>query len=400
MTIPALVGALLNVLSVAANTYAAVALAALARFVRQVRLAIAPEGPWPAVSVLKPLHGVEPHLWDNLLTFVNQDYPGPVEWVFGVATPADPAVAVVRALQRQFPALDIRLSTKAVALGANPKVNNLAGMLPLSRHPVLVLSDADIAVPAHYLKTVVAPLRTPDVGGVTCLYRGRAVLDNFWSRLLAAYINGWFLPSVLVALLGRPNAYGLGATIAVRRDALIRVGGLPAIANHLADDFRLAQLLQAHGFSVRLAPLVVNTGAAEPSWSALMRHLVRWARTTRAARPWGFAFSFLTYPIVLAVAALAVNGVNTVSGSLVVAAVALRWTLYRLGAAQHERPLAAIGIVLVTEWLAFAVYVAALARTRVEWRGRSYAVSRAGLLTPTEEKAAAYAEDDPEPWPK
>src|SRR5262249_8854301 len=58
----------------------------------------------PSVSVLKPLCGVQPGLYETLRSFCAQDYPS-FQLVFGVSDPGDPAVDVVRRLSGEFPGL-------------------------------------------------------------------------------------------------------------------------------------------------------------------------------------------------------------------------------------------------------------------------------------------------------
>ena len=191
----------------------------------------------PPVSILKPLYGAEPRSYENLRSFCLQDYPE-FQIVCGVRDANDPVIATVRRLQREFPALDLELVIDPRLHGADYKVSNLINILDRCRHDRLVLADSDICVGRDYLAEVVAPLNDPSVGVVTCLYRGRPI-SALCSRLGALFIDDWFAPSVWVAHLFGSRAFAFGATIALRREVLAAVGGFEAIADQLADDYRL-----------------------------------------------------------------------------------------------------------------------------------------------------------------
>src|SRR5271156_4842060 len=206
--------------------YALVAVYAARRFAATANGA--PEADAPAVTILKPLHGAEPDLFANLKRFCLQDYPGPVQIVFGVSDRADPAIEVVREIVAAFPGNDLRLVINSRRHGSNRKISHLGNMLAEASHDVLVISDSDIVVDSAYLRNVVASLRQPGVGLVTCLYRGVAAQDvgqgaargggrGIWAKLSAAAIDYHFLPSVLVGLLLRLAAPCFGSTIAIRK---------------------------------------------------------------------------------------------------------------------------------------------------------------------------------------
>ena len=61
----------------------------------------------PGVTILKPLHGPEPHLFERLASFCNQDYPAPIQLVFGTHDQDDPAIEMVERLKSAFPAREI-----------------------------------------------------------------------------------------------------------------------------------------------------------------------------------------------------------------------------------------------------------------------------------------------------
>jgi len=277
----------------------------------------------PAVSVLKPLHGAEPGLYDNLRSFLDQDHPE-MQVVFGVRHRADTALPIARALIRENPGRDTALVTDPSAGGSNLKVANLENMLPAARHDILVLADSDMRVDSQYLSTVTAPLQDPRTGLVTCLYKG--VPDGrLWSRLGAMHINFAFLPS---ALAGEAIGVGggcFGATIALRREVLERIGGFGRIRNELADDHRMGSAVRGLGLATVLSPYIVENRVTEPNFASLWRHELRWARTSRAMAPAGFAGSVITHTVPLTVVAAAAFGLSTLAWWSVLVSLLLRW---------------------------------------------------------------------------
>lgn len=245
------------------------------------------------VSVLKPLCGAEPRLYENLATFCEQRHPR-YQLLFGVSSPADPAIAVVRQLQAAYPGHDIELVIDSRVYGSNLKVSNLMNLAARARHDALIVADSDIAVEPDYLDIVTAPLADPKVGVVTCLYHARSI-GGFWPRIGALFINEWFAPSVRVAHSTGSRAFGFGATLALSRATLERIGGFAALKDCLADDYLLARFARDHGLATVLAPVVVATDVIEPTFRSLWLRETRWLRTIRSVNPAGFASLFITF---------------------------------------------------------------------------------------------------------
>jgi ceramide glucosyltransferase len=342
-------------------------------------LATEPSGAAQAapVTVLKPLRGAEPRLYDNLATLCRQQHPA-FQIVFGVHDADDPALAVVRRLQSDFPGCDIALVISSEQHGSNGKVSNLINMLPLARYDKLVLADSDIAVPPGYLARVTAPLADPSIGVVTCLYRGHA-LPGFWPALGAQFINDWFAPSVRVAHAGGSSSFAFGATIALRRDALAAIGGFETLASRLADDYWLGELTRRLGLRTVLSDVMVGTDVAEGTLAELWTHELRWLRTIRSLNPAGFAFTFITFtwPLLLLGLLLAPQ-----PAALAIACAGLlaRSALARNAGAMLRAPLR--DLLLLAEW------AAALFGTHVRWHGQRMAVK---------DKLAASTSDHPLP---
>ncbi|MFM0068852.1 bacteriohopanetetrol glucosamine biosynthesis glycosyltransferase HpnI [Paraburkholderia aspalathi] len=344
------------------------------------------------VSVLKPLCGAEPRLYENLRTFCDQRH-GHFQLVLGVSSPDDPAIAVVRRLQAAYPMHDIELAVDTRVHGSNLKVSNLINMAERARHDVIVIADSDIAVEADYLDTVAAPLADPRVGVVTCLYVAQGV-GGFWPRVGALFINEWFAPSVRVAHAAGSRRFGFGATLALRRATLERIGGFDALKNCLADDYWLAEHVRALGLSTVLSRVMVATDVIEPTFSALWQRETRWLRTIRSVNPLGFAFLFITFPTPWLVAGAWLTGslasgpsggvhlwAALVSGAGTAAGFAARMLLH-LRSARHERtfwhdlPLVPLrDTLLALQWLAGAF------GSHVVWRGARVPVEASASTT-------------------
>lgn len=354
----------------------------VARFLATPKL---PNGPQPAVTILKPLYGDEPLLEQALTSVCAQQYEL-FQIVFGVHRADDPALAVVSRLQARFPEVDIALVVNPVQHGPNRKVGNLINMLPAAKHKVLVIADSDLHVRPDYLASLAAALEVPGTGLVTTLYAGLPAAPVFAARLGATQITHTFLPGALLArALGRQDC--LGATMVLRRETLTQIGGFQALVNHLADDNVLGRLVQGLGLRVRLAGTVPATTVPETTLRALWRHELRWARTIRTLAPAQFAASALQYPLFWTCLAVALS-----------AGAAWSWGMF--GLAWVGRAAAAMGVdralqgalpatpyadqahsalafscpvwlLPVRELLSIGVLLASYTGRRVDWRGFS-----------------------------
>ncbi len=333
----------------------------------------------PAISILKPLHGAEPGLYENLRSFVEQDYPV-LQMVLGVNDPNDGALAAARALIGDLPQSDIALVVDPRIAGSNGKIANLENMMPAVRHELLVLADSDMRVDRRYLGAVAAPLRDRRIGIVTCLYKGEST-GGIWSRLGALHINFGFLPGALLAdALGIGNGC-FGATIALRRESLDRIGGFAVLRDELADDHRIGDLVRARGLTVALSPYLVEARVTEPSFAGLWRHELRWARTVRAVAPVGFAASVLAHPATIAALGAAAAGFGLTSCIFLAISWLLRWGSARTIAVALGLPGRRLWLLPARDALSFAVFVASFFGRTVIWRDQHFRVEPSGRMT-------------------
>ena len=341
--------------------------------------------PRPPVTVLKPLCGAEPGLYEHLRSFCRQDYPE-FQIVFGVRDPNDPACAVVKRLAAEFPALPIELVIDPQLHGNNLKISNLINILPHARHDLLVMADSDAFVESDYLATVTAPLLDPKVGLVTCIYRGMPT-RRLWSRLGAMYINEWYVPSVLLAWLFGHEGYVSGQTICLRRDTLKTIGGLGVLADHLADDYRLGELVRGLGLRIVLSPYSVKGVHHEPNLGSLTRHELRWMRTIHVLRPVSFRLIFLTFSLPLAALGIAAAAAGsslsaaawTLFGTTVLARLMLHFA-HRLE--DHRAAISDLWLVPLRDLLILWVWCRSFFTSHVTWRGNEFDVDADGVMHP------------------
>lgn len=351
----------------------------LASFLRDTRQQLKkpahPEGQPPPVSILKPLKGVDPEIWESFCSHCEQDYPE-FQLIFGVSDPADPAVGLVRKLQAKYPNLPIELIVCDRALGANVKVSNLAQMLPAARHEFVLVNDSDIRVPPNYLRTVIPALANDSVGLVTCLYRGVAS-STLGSRLEALGIGTDFAPGVLSArLLERGLHFGLGSTLAFRRRDLAAIGGFESLLDYLADDYELGRRIAAKGKKVELSAATVTTFLPAYTPRQFFRHQLRWSRTIRDARRCGYAgllFTFgLPWALVTLLAARGADWAWMLFGMTLAVRLAVGCgALVMLHDRQNFRreALADLYLLPLRDLIAPFVWAAGFVGNRIHWRG-------------------------------
>jgi ceramide glucosyltransferase len=325
------------------------------------------ESQFPAVSILKPLKGVDPEIWESFCSHCEQDYPK-FQLIFGVSDPADPAIELVRKLQAKYPKLAIELIVCDRVLGTNIKVSNLAQMLPAARHELLLVNDSDIRVPPDYLRQVIPPLVDPSVGLVTCLYRGIAS-PTLGSRLEALGISTDFVPGVLSAwFLEKGLHFGLGSTLAFRRSDLQAIGGFEALLDYLADDYELGRRIASTGKKVELSVATVTTFLPTYTLREFFRHQLRWSRTIRAARRWGYAGLIFTFGLPWALVTLRL-AVGWVAAVLVLQG---RQDDGQDGRQEDRQALKNIFLLLPRDLIAPLIWAAGFMGNRIHWRGEIF----------------------------
>jgi ceramide glucosyltransferase len=364
------IGVALAALSLCGCAYLAVALAAVTRArgrsIPQTQHA-------PPITILKPLHGLEVELFENLCSFCDQEYDR-FQVIFCARPGDDAAIDVARRVIERYPARDLTLVIDDAARAGNPKMAKVAAMLPHAKYALLAIADADMRVRPGYLRALAAEFDDERVGAVTALYSG-SPRGGIASVLGAMHINDQFAPSVLVAATLGPIQFTFGSTMAVRREVLDAIGGVDALANHLADDYVLGALVYGIGRGVALSRFVVSNIVFERDLTTLWHHELRWARIIRAQRPLGYAGSVVTFPLPFALALLLVPGYTLAGAVLTMLALSLRLVLHREMQRLFADPAPHSAMLLpLRDVLGLAIWAGSYFGHGVRWRGAEFPV--------------------------
>lgn len=353
-------------------------------FIRRPRLASSDLASKGGVTLVKPLHGAEPGLRENLETFLRQDISLPIEIVFGAQHPNDSALPLVEALiadRVETPVSEARICLDDSQHGYNRKVSNVINISAQVSGEVLVLSDSDIGVPPDYLTRVLEWLAEPGVGVVTCPYVGKAE-GGFWAEFTAMGQSYSFLPNVVAGVsLGLADPC-MGSTVALRRETLERIGGFRVFRDALADDYAIGAAVRTLGLKSVVAPILVSHSCAETTFGKVFAHELRWAKTVKGLDPAGHAGSIITHPFPLAaLAALLLGfppGVMILLGSTLIARAALMSAVDRAA----RRRLGPWLLAPMRDLVSFAVFLASFLGRDVVWRDAKFHVSTNGEMIP------------------
>jgi len=368
-----------TVLTVAGMGYFLASLVAARAFFAERRVQLAPFA--PGVSVLKSLKGLDPGMMDAFRSHCRQNYAGEYELLFGVSTTDDPAATAVETLRAEFPERAIRLVMCPERLGTNGKVSTLVQLAEHARFDYLLINDSDITVTPHYLERVMACFAPETdraeqpVGMVTTLYRGRAH-QTLASRFEALGIATDFQAGVLLSkLIEHGLHYGLGSTLAVSREALQAAGGLKGLVNHLADDNELGVRVSRAGYRVALSAEVVETGIPPYSWREFAEHQLRWSRTVRDARPWGYVGLIFTHGFTWALLNALVCGMSPLSLNLLGLSFLLRLAqaiTVGVGVLDDHQVPNSLWLLPLRDVVAAGLWIAGFAGNTIVWRGERF----------------------------
>jgi len=351
-----------------------------ARFFRQDN---PPLGPTPPVSILKPVRGVEPEIYINFASLCSQAYPS-YQLLFGSASRDDPVGEVIEQLRHAYPQTPIHFSSLDGSRVPNEKVAILSGLLREASHDLLVINDADIRVRPDYLRVIVTHLCQPGVGLVTTPYRGiPSGKKTLYSLLTALYINAGFFPALMVAERVSPLDYGLGATLALSRRVLEEVGGFDPLGDLLADDFHLGNRVYRAGYRVRLVPYLVDTLIPPQSLRDYLQQQLRWARTLRSCRPWGYFASIMTHGVTASLLYLVIDRFSSTALLLSVLTLGLRLltaTTLGLKFLRLRGQLYQFLLLPVQDLLNSLFWLLSFLGRGVSWHGRRFLLNRGGKI--------------------
>lgn len=341
---------------------------------------------WPAASILKPVFGLEKNLAENLRSACMQEYPD-YQVVLSLQRLDDPALPVVREVEREFGPERVTVVVADSEPVVNGKIQNLILGLGAARHDILVISDSDIALRPDYLKTMVAPLDDPSVGCVCTPYR--AVRGDRWfERLELLTLNAEFVVNVMFACVTGASGFCLGASTALRRSTLEQIGGLEALADYLVEDFEMGRRIRARGLELVLQPYFVDSVIGLGGPGDWWRHHVYWDQNTRAARPGGFFFTVLTRAVPFALLFAAARLFDSVGLAVLAATLLVRFatTAVSLGpwGMNDREGLRGMWLLPLRDVAGLVAWALALTKTRFEWRGLEFGLTRGGRIVPRE----------------
>ena len=369
---------------VSSTVYLILVIRAAGSFRQGFRNQIADGRSLPAVAVLKPLHGLEPHLERNLESFFLQDYPE-FQLLFGVRDRNDPALRIVESLQRKHPQVKSRIVLSGEPQYPNAKVFTLEKMLACAGASYLVITDSDVCVNQNCLREVVTPLLEKENGVVTCLYRGLTA-GGFWSRLEALGMSVELPSGVLVANMMEGMRFALGPTMATRKDVLDLIGGIAALGPYCADDYVLGNRAYVGGKRVVLSKHIVGHVAMNTSARRSLEHQVRWMRSTRFSRSAGHIGTGLTYAMPFGLLGLGTSslghhwhlGLALLAWAFfnrVIQAIAIGW-----GVIKDPQSLSLSWLYPIRDLTGFLVWCASFFGSEIVWRNERYRLVTDGRM--------------------
>ena len=389
MWIPYIALGLALVGTITSTIFLVLALLGAAKFHRDARRpgsAFPPPAELPPVSVLKPVHGPEARLKENIESFFHQDYPD-YEILFAAEREDDEALGVIREICGRYPGIRSRVLVMGLRPRSwpNPPSWGFHGMTEVAAHDILVTSDSDVEVAPDYLREVVPPLLDPDVGMVTCLYRGKNA-GGFWSALDAIGMSVEMSAGVVTANLLEGMKFGLGPTIAVRKDALERIGGYGVLGDYFSNDFAIGNFIEKAGYRVVLSNHVIDHVVPPMTFRRLWEREVRWAKGTRYSRPKGHAGTGLIFAMpygILGFLGAAAMGRVELGALLLGAAILNRvieaWAI-GWGVVRDPRARRAPWLYPLRDLLGFLVWCASYVSRRAVWDDSRYELVEGGRI--------------------
>ncbi len=338
----------------------------------------------PFVSVLKPLHGLEPQLEENLESFFTQDYPA-YEILFAVDSDGDEALGVARKVMARHPGQEARIVVNGEPPWPNPPAYSFFRMTEQARAQILVTSDSDVIVERDYLRQVVPPLLRENTGMLTCVYRGLNT-GGFWSLMDSIGMSVEMTAGVLIANWMEGMKFGLGPTIVVRRDALDAIGGYRTISDYFSNDFVIGNFIAAKGFDVAISRHIIAHVVPPMTFRRMWQRQVRWAAGTRRSRPLGHLGTGLVFAVPYGILALLAGAMLGHAG---LGAAVLAWSIVNRmveaqaigwGVVRDRACLRKPWLYVVRDTLGFAVWVASYLKRRITWRNGRFELADDGRV--------------------
>jgi ceramide glucosyltransferase len=368
--------------AIGGSVYALLCVWAVARFrMNSPAASIGFADSWPPATILKPVHGLEKYQRENLRSTCLQDYPE-FQVVFSVQKADDPAIPLLYEIQKEFGPDRVTVAIENFQTGTNGKINNMIGGLRHARHDMLVISDSDVRLKPDYLKTIIAPLKDPEVG-CACTFYKAAGADTWYEKIELLTLNADFIANVLFAHISGASKFCLGASAALHRSTLEEIGGLEGLADYLVEDYEMGRRIWTMGKKVAIIPYFVDTIVDLKNPSQWWNHQIYWDQNTRAARPFAFLSTVLvrSVPFALLYAAIRLGdsiGLSVFFGAVIVrlisTAIILGWGL------RDREGLRSLGLLVFRDLSSLATWLLAFTKRTTIWRGASFILTRDGRL--------------------
>jgi ceramide glucosyltransferase len=329
----------------------------------------------PAVSLVRPLCGIDNHAADTLSSTFALDYPR-CEILFCVASAKDPVVAFIESMMAEHPDAGARLLIGDERVSPNPKLNNVLKGWRAASHDWIVLADSNVLMPRDYIEQLFASWRD-DTGLVASPPIG-AQPQGFWAELECAFLNTYQARWQYIAdAFG--SGFAQGKTMLWRRADLERAGGIEALAKEVAEDAASTKIVRGAGLKVRLVDRPFAQPLGYRSAAEVWSRQLRWARLRRAS----FFLYFLPEALSGGVLPMLALGIAVPAFALPlvssVAALGLFWygteTLLAIAAGWHvsaRYPL----LCLARDLLLPVLFIGALHGDDFVWRGNEMQVER------------------------
>ena len=370
--------------TVTSTAYLLLVIAGVLRFAKRRRELLKAPGFTPRVSVLKPVHGIEPNLRENFESFFRQDYPN-FELIFCARREDDAALQIARQLAEKYPAVKVRFMTSGEPPWTNAKLYSLEKMWKQAANDLLAISDSDVRVSPDYLREIIKPFANPKVGMTTCIFRGLPA-GGFWTDLEALGYSVEMTSGVVVADLLEGMKFALGPTMVVRRRCMEALNGFGFMADYCADDYILGNRVAESGMEVVLSHQSIEHMVFHHSFLSSMRHQVRWMRSTRFSRPKGHFGTVLTYAMpfgVLGVLAGMASGQAQTGIALLAAALlnrAVQSVVAGYVVAADKAALTRSWLYPVRDLLGAFLWVGSYLSAKIDWRGEEYQLTTGGKM--------------------
>lgn len=331
-------------------------------------------GEGPFVSLIKPVCGPEKNLYADLATALRQDYPD-YEVIYSVQSAQDPALEILRRLEKENPGRKIQVVVDETSVGPNGRLSNIHNAVLRAKGSVIVFSDSDMSLSPDYLRVITAPLADKNIGVSCTLYKAWGT-KNLWEKLELLSFNADFAVSMVFATVTGASMACPGASTAVRRDVLEAIGGLAPLGDYLVEDFELGKRIREKGFRIKILPYVADTGVELKRFRDWWRHQLYWDQNTRAAAPVGSFLTLLVRAIPFALFYFLLGGK---AGAVFLAgALGLRWLTAALNARllKDGECLRALWLLPLRDILGFFVWFASFAGREIHWKGRVFVVKQ------------------------